>query len=977
MRRYTICVALTWLGILILGAGCSGDDRIQNVDGIAFAGPESLDFGRVGLGATVKKSVVVRNGSRAPLLVEDVSIDGDDPAFSVRNLGSSRLKEAKSTKIEVSFAPSDEGEHHRTLTIRTDDPERRSIEVMLQGVGVRPHVVADPLILDFGIIELGVPITLPVSLENAFDIEVEAQLGVRGDDQFTASPVGSVRVTPLSTREVQATFLPQRVGKVEGELAILPCPSCDEIVVRLIGEGIKQALVVKPAEVDFGYIPVERRGLRSFEITNVSSYPIDVESMEAELGRAAFAFAGFTGTIAPGQTITIDVEFSPTQIDLDEDWIEIVSTSTRAPLIRVHLLGRGGGPQVQITPTTLDFGSVPLGARGQRDLIVTNAGTDAGAPPLEILEIRVEGPTSELFGPDRDLDANPVSLPAGSETAVRIGYEPTAITSGAGDQATLVVVTNDQSFPEIRIPMRGSAFSAPPCTTIEISPPHLDFGSFDVGWGGVLSIRIFNPGDEMCILRNLRIAEGSDPAFSTWPVESFLIEPGHWFGWMVAFDPHAVGAGMGYHRGELEVFVVNGTQERYAIPLVAGSEDGCLSVKPNFLDFGTDQTGCGEKEGSVHVSNLCTFEVEVGSIGLGAQSHEGEFELRRAPTTPLRLGPGEGFDVGIRWNTEARGINTAPLFIGDSSRALPLTVPVIGELLRDGSTVDRFIQKEEDLVDVLLVVDNSNSMVEEQPRLERSVRVLIDEAERRGVDYHIGVTSSGITEGSTAFSCPGGANGNEAGRLFPVDGSRPRIITPTTSDGRRVLAENTQVGYCHELEQGLEAMRLALSEPLTSNENRGFLRSTAGLAVIFVADEDDHSGFPVSAYIEFLRRLKGEGGAVASAIVDTGEGCPEGAGLAERIIEVGRATGGVVASLCASDWSAIMRRIAERSFRQQGPLALTARPDRGGVRVTVDGREVPAANWTHDRSTNTIRFHRGSEPKAGAVIEVHYTSACD
>lgn len=239
----------------------------------------------------------------------------------------------------------------------------------------------------------------------------------------------------------------------------------------------------------------------------------------------------------------------------------------------------------------------------------------------------------------------------------------------------------------------------------------------------------------------------------------------------------------------------------------------------------------------------------------------------------------------------------------------------------------------------------------------------------------MGVTSTGMTP-APGGTCPGGADGGEAGRLVPVDGTRPRILTPDTPDVRGALGANVEVGICHELEQGMEAMRRALSEPLRSGENAGFLRNDAKLAVIFVSDEDDHSGFGVEDYLAFLLALKGEGGARAHAIVDIGSGCPEGAGRADRIIELVQGTQGIVESICPADWSGALAAIADEVFTFRTAFSLSGTPDGDGVVVVVNGEVADPAAYRYDAGSNSVDFAPGSEPPAGAAIEIRYTASC-
>lgn len=975
MRRGMLL--LVAMALLVPGAGC-GRDRTRVVRGVAFLEPHTVDFGRVGLGTTTTRTVELKNQARAPYRILGWELDGLGEDFAITIQGRRTIREGDTTQLVLRYSPEEEEQLARTLRLQTDHPEQPVLEVALTGVAVRPHVVADPPALDFGRVELGVRQVLPLELRNDFDIDVDVRIGSRGDEQFGATPEHLIRVGPMGSATVEVSFEPERLGTVRGDLGLVPCAACEEVVVPLEGTGIDRALVVVPPEVDFGYVPVERSAERSFTVTNVSSRPVEIQRMELVGDSQNFTLHPMVGMLAPGDGVQVLVEFSPTLLDPEEQVVEIHSSSARAPVTEVRLRGAGGGPQIQITPPRLSFGMVPLGSRGQIPLRITNAGATPAAPPLEILDIRVENPGTAPFGPDRDLVADPVRLAAGAQDTVYIGYEPLVATPGVADTAELVVVSNDASLPEIRLPMSGFGVEVPPCSHLEVAPEGLDFGALDASLGATLTFRVFNPGPEMCIMRNLRLAPGSDPVFRVREVQSFLIPAGQWFGWMVAFDPRAEGAGEGAYRGEVELFAINATgPQRYSIPLRAMSDNGCLLPEPNFVDFGSERSGCAVGRRTVRFTNLCPLPLGIGPITIGAQPYPGDFEIVRAPTPPFDLGSGASFEVEVQWNTVARGQSSAPLYVAEDTRPRPLLVPLLGELQHDGNVVDRFVQQREDAVDVLLVVDNSSTMVEEQPRLRAASHVLLDEADRMGIDVHVGVTTTGLQPSSSLPACPGGADGGEAGRLFPVDGARPRFVTNATPNARGILAANTQVGFCHEMEQGMEAMRLALSEPLRSGSNRGFLRRDAALSVIFVSDENDHSGYPVQDYVAFLEGLKGRGGGVAHSIVDVGAGCPEGAGRASRLIELSQETGGVVESLCQSDWSAAMRRIAARGYTLRTAFSLSAVPDDDGITVRVDGVEADPSHYRYDPGSNSIAFASAFRPRPGATVEVRYHAACD
>ena len=257
-------------------------------------------------------------------------------------------------------------------------------------------------------------------------------------------------------------------------------------------------------------------------------------------------------------------------------------------------------------------------------------------------------------------------------------------------------------------------------------------------------------------------------------------------------------------------------------------------------------------------------------------------------------------------------------------------------------------------VDVLFVIDNSGSMMEEQAGLAAGFAYFL--AAIVGWNYQIGVTTTGIDDSG---GCPGGANGGEAGRLFPVDGSRPRIVSPITPNAAAVFAANVRVGLCHWWEEGLEGAYLALSEPLVSGWNAGFLRRDARLSVIFVSDEDDYSPRKVQVYVDHLRALKPNRPDQLSvaAIVNTGS-CRTSSSVGRRYMDAATDLGGVVLDICQPDWGAMLSSIARAVVLGVEYVPLSRVPLPGSVRVEIDGVEVDASMWDYDATLNAVALRQ-------------------
>jgi hypothetical protein len=183
--------------------------------------------------------------------------------------------------------------------------------------------------------------------------------------------------------------------------------------------------------------------------------------------------------------------------------------------------------------------------------------------------------------------------------------------------------------------------------------------------------------------------------------------------------------------------------------------------------------------------------------------------------------------------------------------------------------------------DILFVVDDSGSMKSSQDNLRDSFGKFIARLDASPVKnaYQIGITTTSVdyavaagtfatTFPPSTYECP--APGNPwslppdppasagdpfpAGALVRVDGNTdqcsrrqfetgtPRILAAGSPTLVADFTANVFVGVVGSgKEQGLRTARLALSEPLLSGANAGFLRPGARLAVIIVSDDDDCS----------------------------------------------------------------------------------------------------------------------------------------
>lgn len=277
------------------------------------------------------------------------------------------------------------------------------------------------------------------------------------------------------------------------------------------------------------------------------------------------------------------------------------------------------------------------------------------------------------------------------------------------------------------------------------------------------------------------------------------------------------------------------------------------------------------------------------------------------------------------------------------------------------SDMETFNQDDGNLtVEFLWVMDNSGTMSEEQEVVVDGLGVFVDVLETFGADWQVGVTTTDVaTDGGELLS---------------------GILTPLDDDVESAFASALVVGHRGSIEeQGLEAMRLATSEPLLSGANAGFVRDGAGLAVVVVSDEDDQSPLAVSEYEAHLQALKGGSGARVSVVVgDLPAGCATSyaaADAGERYRAIAADTAGYSDTICRRDFTTTMKALALNGLGLSDTFTLQQVPEVASLEVTVDGVKIfrrPDNGWQYDPGANAIVFSGYAIPAPGAQVVVQY-----
>ncbi len=794
-----------------------------------------------------------------------------------------------------------------------------------------------------------------------------------------------------------------------------------EIKIVLNGQGMAPRVCPDPMALDFGNVSTGQSLEKSFTITNCGLLDLELNRLEL----AANTSSDFTlvsnpapTTLAAGSSTQVTVKYSPVESGSDSGGVDIFSNDPASDQNSgrtgtVSLLGKSipRACDIQATPFAVTFGSVVQATTGTVNLVVSNQGTDTCT--LNDVQITTNTADNE-FGlgqvPSQNTDFEP-----GDTLIVTVQYTPVDL---GHDTGVLTLYGNDKDGNEIKVDLNGDGVDAVSCD-LQVSPAAVQFGTTKTNHTASLVVTATNNGLGPCTVTEVGLSHNYMPGFavgSEFEITagadggSFVLaprgQPNSQHDIEITFSPTTEGLEIGQlwlHTDDDPDFIMQGMacigpgmqspmQGDACINLTGRSAASDIEVVPGDLDFGVVTVGCNSPELQVTVYNLGTIALNVADIYIEDPA-DPNFEIRQAPNTPFSLNGGQSFQVKLRYHPQDTNVHRSALYIvSDASNDDMLIVPLFGRGTNISDQTDVFHQPTEVKSDVLFVVDNSGSMQEEQNALATNFSSFINSAISMNVDFHIGVIATEVNDPETNVGDPG--RDIIPGVLIQAPG-RPKIITNSTSDIHNAFAQNAEIGTCcsDEQEAGLEAAWMALSEPLVNDPsaNAGFLREDAKLYIICLSDEQDQSKGDPDFYVDFFSSIKGfrnpERMAVSAIVGPSPDGCQGAGGSAEsgsRYIEVANRTGGIVESICTSDWAQALNNLGIDAFAAIREFPLSRPADESTISVTVNGSAVAKAScsgcadgWTYYPDTNSIFFGDNVVPDRGDTIEVSYTASCN
>lgn len=313
---------------------------------------------------------------------------------------------------------------------------------------------------------------------------------------------------------------------------------------------------------------------------------------------------------------------------------------------QIALLNTNNTP---LTPTLLDFKTVPVGTSAYKSFKIRNT----GVAPLNISSVSIPGASAYTVTP-QIASATASTLPPGSELTVTVTYTPVNGTSNAK-----VLIVSDAA--DISVDLSGLGVT--PILTPSVTS--LGFSNTDVGQSQTGSLRLTNSGTIDVTINSLSGLSGTGPfSLGSLPALTFpqIITAGNSLELFILFAP----TDLGDFNGSINILTNNiatnqfialsgtGIQPKLTTDLTPDPLSGALS-----LNFGSTGVNTAIQK-SFKIKNSGNKTMIVNSLSVSGSS---AFSVKSTIASPLVFAPGEELNIPLLFSPTANSAYTGSLTI--------------------------------------------------------------------------------------------------------------------------------------------------------------------------------------------------------------------------------------------------------------------------------------------------------------------------
>ncbi|MHA3702940.1 choice-of-anchor D domain-containing protein [Jatrophihabitans sp. YIM 134969] len=302
---------------------------------------------------------------------------------------------------------------------------------------------------DFGSVAVGAKATKTVTVTATQAATVTA---VSASAPFGAAATGlPAAVAAGGTFSVPVTYTPTAAGSASGALTFTvrtASGATGTVAFDLHGTGTQPGLGASPPTLAFGSVPTTGRVTLNVNIANTGTATTTVRSATgptAPFSTTALPTAG--ATLAPGAALSVPVTFAPSAAG---SFSSALTVTSNTGTVSVPITGTGvaGASRLTLTPTTVDFGTVPVGATASSSFQIANTGN-------LLLTLTKAAPPTAPFGTTQPVSEGQQLAP-GDTIEQPLTFSPTA----AGAFTGTYLITGDDGRGAQPVTVKGTGVVA-------------------------------------------------------------------------------------------------------------------------------------------------------------------------------------------------------------------------------------------------------------------------------------------------------------------------------------------------------------------------------------------------------------------------------------------------------------------------------------------------------------------------------------
>jgi hypothetical protein len=409
---------------------------------------------------------------------------------------------------------------------------------------------------------------------------------------------GGVLIPSGASCTFQILFQPTGVGATSGgQLVISDTASNSPQVMSLSGTGTGVAPVtISPTSLDFGGVVVGTSGtFQSVRVTNNQTVNLAFTSIVTTGPFVKGSSCNVSIQLAPGDSCLIMVNFQPTAVGAATGGQLVIShTASNSPQI-VTLTGTGIAP-VTVSPTSLDFGSVVVGATStwQSVRVTNNQAVNLAFTSIIATAPFVKGSSCNVS----------IQLAPGDSCIIMVNFQPTALGATTGGQ--IVISDTASGSPQI-VPLSGTGITLAPVT---VSPISQDFGSVAVGTDSATQSITLTNNQSTTLTITYDVPAPPFDVRGTDCLNGNSVPPESSCHLFYVFHPTAVGP----ISGQLPIAFTASNSPLYVTATGIGITP--VTVSPTSLNFGNVAVGATSTSQTVTLTNGQTTAITINSLAV-------------------------------------------------------------------------------------------------------------------------------------------------------------------------------------------------------------------------------------------------------------------------------------------------------------------------------------------------------------------------